>query len=90
MSEIMSIKRMTITVPEDIQGKLEVVAGGERKKGEWLTRMVEAAYEGGQILDNDDFELLRYQLIGVIAELNKVKKELKEVQAQLAGEKQLI
>lgn len=78
--------RINLLVGEDVPGKLSQLAGGERKRGEYLTQLVRAIYEGEQqTRAGSDLEQLRLAFQGLAGRQKELEGRLLQTERQLAA-----
>lgn len=85
--------RINLVVSADIPDKLTALAGGERKRGEYLTQLVRAVYAGEhEAQAGADTEQLKLTVTGLAAKqmmlegrLLTVEKELAAIEKELAA-----
>lgn len=75
---------MTITVPSDIPALFAEIAGGERKKGEWLTSTLRSIKSGQSVPGANDIDTLQLQIVGLLAKVNALETKVNGLQAQSA------
>lgn len=67
-------RRITISMDDQAAERLLALAGSQRKQGDYIAKLVNSVYEnqqaGGGNLMLDD---LRLRILGLMAELNKVR-----------------
>lgn len=79
-------ERITLTVEDGTNEKLIRLAGGQRRRGAWLSEMVAAAFEfQAGAIPATDAEATRLSLLGLAAELQMVKGRLITVEKELAA-----
>ena len=80
------IARLNLTVADDIPDKLTALAGGERKRGQFITDLVRAVYEGKDYThEGMDVEALRLQVMGLAGEVRTLQGRLVQVERTVAA-----
>lgn len=78
--------RINLLVGEDVPDKLTQLAGGERKRGEYLTQLVRAIHEGEQqTRAGGDQEQLRLAFQGLAGRQKELEGRLLLVERELAA-----
>ena len=78
--------RINLMVGADLPDKLTELAGGERKRGEWLTQLVRAVYAGvHEAQAGVDAEHLKLTVTGLAAKQMALESRLLTVERQLAA-----
>lgn len=81
-------KRITISVDDEAAVRLVELAGGERKRGEFVSTVVHAMYEnretagGGPSLVSEE---LRLQMAGMVAEMGEMRMKLVALEQMRIG-----
>ena len=79
-------ERLSLMVDQDVPGLLTELAGGERKRGEYLSKLARAVYENDRMVAaGADVEALRLQLTGMAARLIALEGRLLASERQLAA-----
>jgi hypothetical protein len=80
-------ERLTISVEDGIGAMLIELAGGSRRQGEYITRLVRAAWEMEQAGKTAGVELegVRLQLAGLSGKVTTIDGRLLSVEAQVAA-----
>lgn len=78
-----SKERLNLSVDEGIGDLLSRVAGGERKRGDYLSNLLRSIDEGADVTGLD-VESLRLMVQGLGGRLKSLEGELMRVQSQLA------
>lgn len=73
-------KRLSVFVDDDIPDMLLALAEGQRKQGEFLSNVIRSIWENGQRGEQATVEGLRFQMLGVIAEVHELKRRLVELE----------
>lgn len=82
----METTRINLSVGKDIPDKLSELAGGERKRGEYLTQLVRSIYAGQQeVSAGSDFEQLRMGFAGMVGKQKELEGRLLRIEGQLAA-----
>ena len=80
----MDTARINLSVGEDIPDKLSELAGGERKRGEYLTQLIRAIYAGQQeVSAGTDIEQLRLGFAGMVGKQKELEGRVLRVEGQL-------
>ena len=78
--------RMNLKVGADVPGMLAELAGGDRKRGEYLTTVIRQLYSGHlQQTRGDDLESLRLSQAGLAGKAIDLDVRLSAVERQLAA-----
>ena len=78
--------RMNLTVDDDIPALLTELAGGERKRGDFLTGVVRQLYSGHlQQTRGDDLESIPLSQAGLAGAVKGLDVRLSSVERQLAA-----
>ena len=76
--------RMNMIVDDDIPAMLTELAGGERKRGEKISELVRAVYEGrGRGKSTSDLARIENELGGVAGKLKELDGRLLQVEKQM-------
>lgn len=82
----MDTTRINLMVGKDIPDKLSELAGGERKRGEYLTQLIRAIYAGQQeVSAGSDFEQLRLGFAGMVGKQKELEGRVLRVEGQLSA-----
>jgi hypothetical protein len=78
--------RINLVVGADIPDKLTALAGGERKRGDYLTGLIRAVYAGErEATAGADLEHMRLTLTGLAAKQMSTESRLLTVERELAA-----
>ena len=78
--------RINLVVGTDVPDKLTTLAGGERKRGEYLTQLVRAVYAGEhEAHTGADIEHIKLTVTGLAAKLMTLEGRLLTVERELAA-----
>ena len=81
----MNKERLNLSVDEGVGDLLTKLAGGERKRGDYLSQLLRSIDESeGSDVTGLDIESLRLMVQGMGGRLKSMEGELMRVQAQLA------
>ncbi len=69
-------KRITVMLDDEAAAMLPRLAGGARKQGEFLSRLIHAAVNQQAEPGPSDVEILRVQVRGIIGELQNINARL--------------
>lgn len=75
--------RLNLIVGDDIPSLLSKIAGGERKRGEYITRLVRSVYAGEQDVSGTDLEMLRLTVAGLAGKVKALEGETLRLQRQV-------
>ncbi|MBV7333474.1 hypothetical protein KFU94_38265 [Chloroflexi bacterium TSY] len=76
-------KRISVYVDEDIPGKLLDLVDGPRKQGEYISNLVRTAWENRQVSRGTTIEGLRFQVVGLMAEVQDLRSRITVVPASV-------
>jgi hypothetical protein len=79
-----SKERLNLSVDEGIGDLLNKLAGGERKRGDYLSKLLRSIDQGEDVTGLD-VESLRLMVQGLGGRVKSLEGELMRVQAQLAA-----
>ncbi len=81
-------ERLTVSVKEGIGDKLIKLAGSSRKQGDFLSGLIQAVWENGQVPSHSelDVEALRLQGIGLSATVKMLDARVMRLEQQMAEE----
>ena len=74
-------ERVTLSLDDGVSDMLAVLAGGERKRGRWISEVVRAAYENRQTAESSDVNTLRLALAGLSGELTALRGRVEKIEA---------
>ena len=77
--------RLNLIVADGVGDLLTALAGGERRRGEWLSKMVKALHEQNTNAQASDLDQLRFALTGVIGQQKMIEGRLFQVERNLAA-----
>jgi hypothetical protein len=78
--------RINLVVGTDVPDKLTTLAGGERKRGEYLTQLIRAVYAGEhEAQAGTDIEYLKLTVTGLAAKQMTLEGRLLTVERELAA-----
>ena len=78
-------ERINLIVDEGIGDVLTQLAGGERKRGEWISKLAKAMLEQQQMAQGSDLEQLRYAFAGITGQVKLVEARLYNMERQVAA-----
>jgi len=80
-------ERITVVLDDGVSEKLVELAGSSRKQGEYLSRLINATYEGERLTQPDGIEIetLRLQIIGLTSEHRALASRVLQLEKQLAA-----
>jgi hypothetical protein len=77
--------RMNVIVGADIPQKLTELAGGERKRGEYITHLIRGIHAGEQAATaGSDFEQLRLSFAGLVGRHRELEGRMQQLERQVA------
>ena len=77
--------RLNLSVADDIPEKLAALAGGERKRGQFLTNLIRSLYDAqATTQEGMDIEALRLQVLGLAGQVKALEARLAQVEKTLA------
>lgn len=78
-------ERLNLIVDDGIGEQLAQLAGGERRRGQWLTDLVRAMIENREQAAASSLDELRLSFIGLLSEVKLQDARLARVEGQLAA-----
>ena len=75
-------ERLTVVVDDGISETLRSLAGGSRKQGAYLSKLIDAVARGNSAADASDVESLRMTLAGVIGAMRQLEARVAAVEQQ--------
>ena len=79
-------QRINLVVGADIPDKLTALAGGERKRGDYITGLIRAVYAGEfEVTAGSDLEQVRLTITGLAAKQMGIESRLLTVERELAA-----
>lgn len=79
-------ERINLLVEDGIGDKLTALAGGERKRGQWLSELVAAMHEqGAQAAAGSELDTLRFGFAGLVAQVKILEGRLQRVEQEIAA-----
>ena len=79
------MERLNLTVEDGTGELMTQLAGGERKRGQWLSELVRAMHETQQQAQASDVEQVKMALAGMIGQQKQLEGRLLQVERQLAA-----
>ena len=76
------MRRLTIQIDDHVADKLQELAGGPRRQSDFVANLIQAAYDNQQVKDNLSLEGIRYQMTGMMAEIQTLKSQVSRLQIQ--------
>lgn len=76
--------RLNLSVDDDIPDKLSALAGGERKRGEYLSELVRTLHQSRHT-EGVTVERLQVQIDGLIAQVKHLEGRLSRSERELAA-----
>ena len=77
--------RLNLIVSSGVGDLLTALAGGERRRGEWLSKMVTSLHEQNTNAQASDLDQLRFAVTGVIGQTKMLETRLFQVERNLAA-----
>ena len=77
-------ERITLVVDDGIGEKLAALAGGERKRGRWISETVRASYDNQAVTESSDVNTLRLAFAGLAGEVASLRGRVDKVEATTA------
>jgi hypothetical protein len=78
--------RLNLSVEDDIPAKLSELAGGERKRGEFVTRLVRQLHEESRSVQTGvNLEGLRLQVLGLAGQVRSLEGRIIKLERTLAA-----
>ena len=78
--------RLNLSVADDIPEKLAALAGGERKRGQFLTNLIRSLYDAqATTQEGMDIEALRLQVLGLAGQVKALEARLARIEQTLAA-----
>ena len=78
--------RINLVVGADIPDKLTALAGGERKRGDYITGLIRAVYAGElEVTAGADLEQLRLTLTGLAAKQMGIDSRLHNLEREVSA-----
>ncbi len=78
-------ERVTLVLEDGIGDLLSQLAGGERKRGQWLTDMVRGMHENNKLAAANDFETFKLGFAGLIGQVKMLEGRLLRVENELSA-----
>lgn len=80
-------ERLTVVLNDGAGEKLQELAGGSRRQGEFISKMIEAAWEGQHSMNGDELnvETLRLQLMGMAGQVKSHEGRILQLEHQVAA-----
>lgn len=70
------VERLNLTVADGVGDMLTTLAGGERKRGQWISNLVTAMHEQYAQIDKSDLEQLKLGFAGLTAQVKHLEDRL--------------
>lgn len=78
--------RLNLVVDDRIGDIMTEMAGGERRRGQWLSDLVRAMHEQGiKAQQGGDLETLRYSVVGMTGQIKVLEGRMVNMEKQLAA-----
>ena len=78
-------ERINLNVTDGTGDMMTQLAGGERKRGQWLSSLVRAMYEADQQAQASDVEQLKFALAGMIGQQKQLEGRMLQMERQVAA-----
>ncbi|MEM7132067.1 MAG: hypothetical protein AAF702_37510 [Chloroflexota bacterium] len=78
-------ERITLVVDDGIGDKLVALAGGERKRGRWISDTVRAAFDNQAVSQSSDLNTLRLAFAGLAGDVASLHGRVDKVEATTAA-----
>lgn len=79
-------ERINLVLDDGIGAIMTDMAGGERRRGQWLSDLVRAMHEQGiKAQQGGDLETLRYSVTGMTGQIKILEGRLVNLERQLAA-----
>lgn len=78
-------ERLNLIVDDGIGDVLTQLAGGERKRGEWISKLAKVMLEQERTAQATDLEQLRYAFAGLTGQVKLMEGRLIGMERQLAA-----
>lgn len=80
------MERINLLIDDGVGELLTVLAGGERKRGKWLSDAVRAAHESQFEITGSEVETIRFALQGMAGQLKAHEARLLELERRAMQE----
>lgn len=79
-------ERLNLMIDDGIGEIMTDMAGGERRRGQWLSDLVRAMHEQGvKAQQGGDLEALRYSVMGMSGQIKMIEGRLVNMERQFAA-----
>lgn len=78
-------ERINLVIEDGIGDLLTELAGSERKRGEWLSKMVRAMHDQRQQIEATDTETMKLTILGMAGQIKGIDARLMKVEQNLAA-----
>lgn len=75
-------ERLTVVVDDGISETLRSLAGGSRKQGAYLSKLIDAVAKGSAAAEASDIEALRMTLAGTIGAIRQLEARIAALESQ--------
>lgn len=79
------IERLNLSVDDGIGDMLTDLAGGERKRGQWLSELVRAMHEQRQQFAISDIDQIKMGFAGLVGTTKMLEGRIVQLERQLAA-----
>ena len=77
-------ERLTVVLEDGVSEMLVTLAGGSRKQGEYLSRVIKSLYAGSlEVHEGAELEQIRLTLAGIAGKLKELEGRLLQVEKQV-------
>lgn len=78
--------RLNLSVADDIPEKLTTLAGGDRKRGQFLTNLIRSLYDAQTTTQEGmDTEALRLQVLGLAGQVRALESRTMQIERTMAA-----
>jgi hypothetical protein len=79
------VERINLSVDEGVGDLLSDLAGGERKRGQWLSDLVRAMHEAGQRVHVSDIEQVKLAFSGLLGQQKQLEGRVIQLERQVSA-----
>lgn len=76
-------ERLNLTVEDGVGEMLAALAGGERRRGQWLSDLVQAMHTQQETSIGNDLETMKFAVAGLAGQQKMIEARLLRVEQQL-------
>jgi len=77
-------ERLTVVVEDGVSETLRKLAGGSRKQGAYLSKLIDAVAKGNAAADASDVEALRMTLAGTIGAIRNLEARVAALETRFS------